>query len=53
LVDAIQASGAIERSIDKARQFVDQALDALNELPITAERQALENLSHYIVDRHI
>jgi geranylgeranyl pyrophosphate synthase len=53
LIDAIQASGAIERSIDKARQFVDQALDALNELPITAERQALENLSNYIVDRHI
>jgi geranylgeranyl pyrophosphate synthase len=53
LVDAIQTSGAIERSIRKARQFVDQALDALNELPITAERQALENLSNYIVDRHI
>jgi geranylgeranyl pyrophosphate synthase len=53
LVDAIQSSGAIERSMDKAKQFVDQALDALNELPLTAERQALEDLSNYIIDRHL
>jgi geranylgeranyl pyrophosphate synthase len=53
LVDAIQSSGAIEKSTDKARQFVDQALDALDELPLTSERQALESLSNYIVDRHL
>jgi geranylgeranyl pyrophosphate synthase len=53
LVDAIQSSGAIERSMDKAKQFVDQALDALNELPLTAEREALEDLSNYIIDRHL
>jgi hypothetical protein len=28
-------------------------LEALNELPMTAERQALESLSMYIIDRHL
>ncbi len=53
LVEEIQSSGSIDKSIAKARQFIDQALDALGELPMTAERQALENLSNYILDRHI
>ncbi|MBE9475140.1 MAG: polyprenyl synthetase family protein [Chloroflexi bacterium] len=53
LVGAIQSSGAIERSMNKARQFVNQALEALDELPLTAERRALENLANYIVDRRI
>lgn len=53
LVNDIQASGAIDRSVDKAKQFVSQALEALDELPLTAEHQSLENLSRYIVDRRI
>ncbi len=53
LVGAIQSSGAIERSMNKARQFVNQALEALDELPLTAERRALEDLANYIVDRRI
>jgi geranylgeranyl pyrophosphate synthase len=53
LVESIQSSGAIDQSIEKAKQYVDQALAALAKLPLTAESQALENLSNYIVDRHI
>ena len=53
LVSSIQSSGAVEKSIDKAQEYIDQALDALNELPMTPERQALESLSVYIIDRHL
>lgn len=53
LVRAIQASGAIDRSVEQASIFRDRALDALEALPMTPENQALESLSRYIVDRHI
>ena len=53
LVSAIQESGAVDRATSQAQEFVDQALDALNELPLTPERQALESLSMYIIDRHL
>jgi geranylgeranyl pyrophosphate synthase len=53
LVSAIQESGAVERATDKAQEFIDEALDALNELPLTPERQALESLSMYIIDRRL
>ncbi len=53
LVESIQSSGAIDRSINRAKQYIDQAITALSELPKTEEHQALENLSNYIVDRHI
>jgi geranylgeranyl pyrophosphate synthase len=52
LVFAIQSSGAIERSIDQAREFSSQALDALGKLPFTPEHEALEDLTRYIVNRH-
>jgi geranylgeranyl pyrophosphate synthase len=52
LVSAIQTSGAIERSIEQAREFSNQALDALGTLPFTPEHEALEDLSRYIVNRH-
>jgi geranylgeranyl pyrophosphate synthase len=52
LVSAIQSSGAIERSIDQAREFSSQALDALGKLPFTPEHEALEDLTRYIVNRH-
>jgi len=52
LVSAIQTSGAIERSIEQASEFSNQALDALGTLPFTPEHEALEDLSRYIVNRH-
>jgi len=53
LVKAIQTSGAIERSVNQARIFSDQALNALETLPLTPEHEALESLSKYVVDRHL
>jgi geranylgeranyl pyrophosphate synthase len=53
LVSAIQESGAIERSMAKAKDFIDQALSALEKLPYTIEHQALEELANYIVDRRV
>jgi geranylgeranyl pyrophosphate synthase len=52
LVAAIQSSGAIERSVDQAREFSNQALHALDTLPLTPEHEALQGLSKYVVDRH-
>jgi geranylgeranyl pyrophosphate synthase len=53
LVAEIQNSGAIARSKQLARDFINQALDALEKLPHTPEHEALESLSRYVVDRHI
>lgn len=53
LVSDIQSSGAVERSIQLAEDFINQALDALELLPKTPEHGALENLSKYVVDRHL
>jgi geranylgeranyl pyrophosphate synthase len=53
LVCEVQESGAIGKSIDKAKGFVSQALDALSTIPFSAEHRALENLSKYIVNRHL
>lgn len=54
LIPAIRESGAIEDALYEARQFVDRGLAALAELsiPMTPERQALEDLALYIVKRH-
>lgn len=53
LVSAIQGSGAIEKSLAKANDFIDQAMIALKTLPQTIERQALEDLAEYIVNRRL
>ena len=53
LVMEIQTSGAVERSVEEAQQYINQAMDALDSLPKTPEHEALKNLSAYIVDRHI
>ncbi len=52
LAAAIRESGAIEAALDEASQYVDRALNALRGLPVTQERQALEDLAYYIVHRH-
>ena len=53
LVDAIRQSKAIRKAMDEARQSVSRALKALEESPLSPEREALENLAKYIVDRKI
>ena len=53
LVDAIRQSPAIEKAMDEARQAIFRALSALEDSPPSPEREALENLAKFIVDRKI
>jgi len=52
LVNSIRESGCIQRSIDVAQKYVNGALDKLRQQPACPERDALEELSRYIVDRN-
>jgi geranylgeranyl pyrophosphate synthase len=52
-VDNIRQSKAIQQSMNEARQAVGRALKSLSEAPISPEREALENLAKFIVDRKI
>lgn len=53
VVTSIQMSGAIQRSLEEANRYVDQGVGYLEELPDCQERQALEELSAYIVGRNL
>jgi len=53
LVDNVRQSKAIRQAMDEARQAVSRALKSLNEAPVSPEREALENLAKFIVDRKI
>lgn len=53
LVETIRSSGAIERSLQDARSYVDYALDAISGLPDNVYRHSLETLAKYIVDREL
>ena len=52
LITEIQSSGAIGKSIQEADCYVEEALEALRELPMTPENRALEELANYILSRH-
>jgi geranylgeranyl pyrophosphate synthase len=53
LVDAIRQSRAIEQAMDEARDAIRRALGALEEAPASPEKDALEDLAKFIVDRKI
>jgi geranylgeranyl pyrophosphate synthase len=53
LVDGIRQSEAIHNSMDEARQSVDRAISALEDAPESPEKEALENLARFIVDRKV
>ncbi len=53
LVDNIRQSKAIQQSMDEARQAISRALKSLSDAPVSPEREALENLAKFIVDRKI
>ena len=53
LVDGIRQSDAIRQSMDEARRAVNRAIRALEEAPDTPEKDALESLARFIVDRKI
>ena len=53
LVDAIRQSAAIGQAMDEAQEAIRRALNALEESPASPEKEALENLAKFIVDRKI
>lgn len=53
LVEAIRASGAIEQSLEEARQVVSQGIQVLDSMPVSAEREALRDLADYVIQRTI
>jgi geranylgeranyl pyrophosphate synthase len=53
LVISIRESDATTKSMKEAQIFVQQALELLRRLPAGVERQALEDLTGYIVNRSI
>jgi geranylgeranyl pyrophosphate synthase len=53
LVEKIRSSSCTKKAMVEAEQHVDRALARLEEMPACAERDALENLAKYIVDRKI
>ena len=50
-VDLISRTDAIERAKEKAREFADKALSALDELPESAHRAGLRQLAETVVNR--
>lgn len=52
LIDAIRTSGAIEAAMAEAGEYVQRALRLLQRFPEGSERQALENLARFILQRH-
>jgi geranylgeranyl pyrophosphate synthase len=53
LVDNIRQSEAIQQAMDEARLAVSRALKSLSDAPVSPEKEALENLAKFIVDRKI
>ena len=51
LVEEIRKDGAIETSLLMARNFIERGLNALSLFPDCPERQSLESLASFIVER--
>ncbi len=53
LVQSIRQSEAISQSLSEAGKYVDEALGTLADMPAGIEKQSLEDLARYIVDRRL
>lgn len=53
LVDHIRTSGYTKQAMSEAEAHIDHALARLDMMELSAERDALENLAKYIVDRKV
>jgi geranylgeranyl pyrophosphate synthase len=51
LVQSIRASEAVSKSLEEARGFIEKAKSRLDGMPPGIEKQALEDLARYTVDR--
>ena len=53
LVDGIRQSEAIQQAMNEARHAIGRALESLDDAPGSSEKEALENLARFIVDRKV
>jgi len=53
LITGIRQSGAIQRAMEEAQQYVGRALDTLDHMPDNPDRRALQELAEYIVQRSL
>jgi octaprenyl-diphosphate synthase len=51
LIAAVTATGALQRALDTANRYVEEALDALQTLPAGDARRAMEVLARFLVER--
>jgi octaprenyl-diphosphate synthase len=51
LMRQVRESGALEASLEAARSYADDAMSALDILPVNEGREALRSLGHYLADR--
>jgi len=51
LLEQVHASGATDAALERARDLVQEGLDALSALPDSPYKTALEQLAHHLVDR--
>lgn len=52
-IERLRNSSAIEEAMNKAQNFIEEGLHQLHMAPASEERQALEELSQYIVQRRL
>lgn len=53
VLERIVSSGAVQKSLDDARKYSQQAVTALDHLPDNRERKALKELARFIVGREL
>jgi geranylgeranyl pyrophosphate synthase len=53
LVQSIRKTDAVVRAMSEARQHVNRALGTVERFDAGPEREALENLAKFIVDRKV
>jgi geranylgeranyl pyrophosphate synthase len=53
LIESIRASNAVLRSMHEAEEYVERATEKLTGMPDNEEKQALQELARFIVDRKI
>ncbi len=51
LVESVRRSNAVQSAFDEARQFIQQALSNLEQMPAGLYRSSLENLARYVIRR--
>jgi len=53
LVRKVRSSDAVATSLEEAKEFVEKAIGYLSDMPDGVERQALEDLARYTINRRI